>query len=202
MPRIILSLGKKILWELTLVQQRTTIGRAPHNDVVIDHPAISAEHAMIGIGQDGAFLEDLNSTNGTQINGQPIRKHFLQDRDVVNLAKYQIRYLAEDDSVQPDENLSQNITNRLNDGPIAKVEILHDQFRKKEIPLIKPLTTIGLPGAYVVVIKHDVAGYMVSRMEGSQAPSINGRQLGPKPEILKHGDLINVSSIEMRFCLA
>ena len=202
MPRIILSLGKKILREFTLGQPRTTIGRAPHNDVVIDHPAISAEHAVIGIGQDGAFLEDLNSTNGTQINGQPIRKHFLQDQDVVNLAKYQIRYLAEDQSVQPDENASQDISNRHAEGPIAKVEILHDQSSKKEIPLTKSLTTIGLPGAYIVVIKQDPAGYMVSRVEGSQAPSVNGRQIGAQPEILKHGDLINVSNIEMRFCLA
>lgn len=202
MSRIILSLGKKILRELALVRQRTTIGRAPHNDVVIDHPAISAEHAVIGIGQDGTFLEDLNSTNGTQINGQPIRKHFLQDRDVINLAKYQIRYLADDDNLQPDENSPQNISDRLSEGLIAKVEILHDQSRKKEIPVTKPLTTIGLPGAYVVVIKQGSTGYMVSRVEGSQAPSINGRQIGLKPEVLKHGDLINVANIEMRFCLA
>ncbi|MFC7517083.1 FHA domain-containing protein [Herbaspirillum sp. GCM10030257] len=202
MPRIILSLGKKVLRELNLVQQRTTIGRAPHNDVVIDHPAISAEHAVITLGQDGTFLEDLNSTNGTQINGQPIRKHFLQDWDVINLAKYQIRYFVGEDNVQPTVNSSRNIGDRLNEGLIAKVEILHDQSRKKEIPLTKPLTTIGLPGAYIVVIKQCSAGYLVSRVEGSQAPSINGRQIGPQPEILRHGDLINVCNIAMRFCLA
>jgi predicted component of type VI protein secretion system len=42
-----------------------------------------------------SFLEDLNSTNGTYVNGQPVKKHFLQNGDVVELGKYKLKYIAE-----------------------------------------------------------------------------------------------------------
>lgn len=74
---ISLSLDGKVLQELALVRKRTTIGRVLHNDLVIDFSALSAEHVAIATIGNDFVLEDLNSTNGTQVNGQPIRKHFL-----------------------------------------------------------------------------------------------------------------------------
>src|ERR1035437_2209961 len=82
--------------EVPLAKERITIGRRPHNDIVIDDLAISAEHAVIVTVCNDSFLEDLNSTNGTQINGQPVKKHFLQDSDVIELAQYRLRYVADD----------------------------------------------------------------------------------------------------------
>lgn len=71
------------------------MGRKPHNDIQIDNLAISGEHAVIITLLNDSFLEDLNSTNGTFVNGQPIKKHFLQNGDVVELGKYRLKYVNE-----------------------------------------------------------------------------------------------------------
>src|SRR5436189_4854257 len=48
------------------------IGRAPDNDVQIEHPTISATHCEIEVQSDSLILRDCDSTNGTFIDGQPI----------------------------------------------------------------------------------------------------------------------------------
>jgi len=95
MAKLILSLDGMVLREYALSKERTTIGRKSHNDVVIDNLAVSGEHAMIMTILNDSFLEDLGSTNGTLVNGQPIKKHFLQNNDVVELGKYRLKYQSE-----------------------------------------------------------------------------------------------------------
>ncbi|MGE5791810.1 MAG: FHA domain-containing protein [Bacteroidota bacterium] len=82
-----------VLKEITLGKERTTIGRKPHNDIQIDNLAVSGEHAVIVTILNDSFLEDLGSTNGTLVNGQPIKKHFLQSNDVIELGKYKLKYI-------------------------------------------------------------------------------------------------------------
>ncbi len=95
MAKLILSLDGLVLKEYELTKERTTIGRKPHNDVQIDNLAVSGEHAVIVTILNDSFLEDLGSTNGTLVNGQPVKKHFLQNNDVVELGKYKLKYLSE-----------------------------------------------------------------------------------------------------------
>lgn len=77
-----------------LVKESTiTIGRAPHNTLVIQDPAVSGEHAAIMSLQGELILEDMDTTNGTKVNGQPVKKHFLQDGDLVALGRYTVRYV-------------------------------------------------------------------------------------------------------------
>ena len=61
----------------------TTIGRAPLNQIVIDNPAVSAQHAIIGRSADSYRLKDLDSTNGTQVNGVFITDVELKDGDKI-----------------------------------------------------------------------------------------------------------------------
>jgi pSer/pThr/pTyr-binding forkhead associated (FHA) protein len=91
--KLILSMDGLVLKEITLAKERTTIGRKPHNDIQIDNLAVSGEHAVIVTILNDSFLEDLGSTNGTLVNGQPIKKHFLQSNDVVELGKYKLKYV-------------------------------------------------------------------------------------------------------------
>lgn len=91
-PRIIIAGHDQAERELVLNKEKTAIGRAPQNDIVIDDLAISGEHAVIAIRHGEVVLEDLDSTNGTKINGQPVKKHFLQDGDVIELGHSTIRY--------------------------------------------------------------------------------------------------------------
>src|SRR3990170_1971599 len=95
MAKLILSMDGLILKEYTLAKERTTIGRKPHNDIQIDNLAVSGEHAVVVTILNDSFLEDLGSTNGTLVNGQPVKKHFLQNNDVVELGKYKLKYIHE-----------------------------------------------------------------------------------------------------------
>src|SRR6266540_295986 len=95
MAKLILSMDGQVLKEIPLSKERITIGRKAHNDVQIDNLAVSGEHAVIVSIMDDAFLEDLGSTNGTMVNGKTVKKHFLQDNDVVELGKYKLKYVAE-----------------------------------------------------------------------------------------------------------
>ena len=95
MAKLILSMDGLVLKEIALTEERTTIGRKPHNDIQIDNLAVSGEHAVIVTILQDSFLEDLGSTNGTVVNGQPIKKHFLQNSDVVELGKYKLKYVNE-----------------------------------------------------------------------------------------------------------
>lgn len=92
MAKLILSVDGMILKEIPLVKERMTIGRKPHNDIQIDNLAISGEHAVVVTILNDSFLEDLGSTNGTSVNGHSIKKHFLQNGDVVELGKYRLKY--------------------------------------------------------------------------------------------------------------
>ena len=93
--KLILSMDGLVLKEIALTKERTTIGRKPHNDIQIDNLAVSGEHAVIVTILNDSFLEDLGSTNGTLVNGQPIKKHFLQNNDVVELGKYKLKYVSD-----------------------------------------------------------------------------------------------------------
>ena len=95
MAKLILSMDGLVLKEVPLTKERTTIGRRPHNDIVIDNLAVSGEHAVIVTILNDSFLEDLGSTNGTMVNSQPIKKHFLQNNDMVELGKYKLKFVAD-----------------------------------------------------------------------------------------------------------
>lgn len=95
MAKLILSMDGLVLKEIPVTKERTTIGRKPHNDIQIDNLAISGEHAVIVTILNDAFLEDLNSTNGTYVNGQPVKKHALKDNDIVELGKYRLKFLKD-----------------------------------------------------------------------------------------------------------
>ena len=95
MAKLILSMDGLVLKEISLSKERTTIGRKAHNDIQIDNLAVSGEHGVIVTILNDSFLEDLGSTNGTLVNGQPIKKHFLQPNDVIELGKYKLKYINE-----------------------------------------------------------------------------------------------------------
>jgi pSer/pThr/pTyr-binding forkhead associated (FHA) protein len=95
MAKLILSMDGLVLKEIPLAKERTTIGRKPHNDIQIDNLAVSGEHAVIVTILNDSFLEDLGSTNGTVVNGNAIKKHFLQNNDIIELGKYKLKFVGE-----------------------------------------------------------------------------------------------------------
>lgn len=93
MARLILSIDGQVMAEYNMSKERYTIGRLPDNDVRIDNPTVSGHHSLIINILNDSFLEDLNSTNGTYVNGKLIKKHALQHGDVVTVGKHQLRYV-------------------------------------------------------------------------------------------------------------
>lgn len=91
--KLILSMDGAVLQEYVLGKERMTIGRKPHNDIVIDNLAVSGEHAAVVTILNDSFLEDLDSTNGVMVNGVAVKKHFLQNNDLIEIGKYKLRYL-------------------------------------------------------------------------------------------------------------
>lgn len=110
MARIVISLDGKIIKRWKLDKEVTTLGRAPVNDIEIDDPFISSEHLTITNTTSGPVLADLGSTNRTIVNGETISTHLLQDDDIIQLGKFEIKYFGDNKSrgmVQPSSPVDQ-----------------------------------------------------------------------------------------------
>ena len=111
-------MGKLVLYmpdgstrEIPLARERIRIGRRPDNDIPLPFPAVSGEHAAIVTILADSFLEDLGSTNGTFVNGKPVTKHFLRDRDRIDVGRENFIYYA-DDTAKPDPLPPELLNNR------------------------------------------------------------------------------------------
>ena len=227
MAKLILSMDGLVLKEIVLDKERLTIGRKPHNDIQIDNLAISGEHAVVVTILADSFLEDLNSTNGTLVNGQPIKKHFLRTNDVIELGKYKLKYMTDAAAAQPaeadaaikrppaprapgelqlapgEQGVRSNIgvTSRPTAVPPAAIQLLNGPNAGKELALQKTLTTIGKPGTQVAVIARRPHGYFITHVEGSSYPVVNGEQLDAQAHPLGDHDVIEIAGIKMEFFL-
>jgi len=104
MARLVLSLDGQSLAEYNMSRERYTIGRLPDNDIRIDNPAVSGHHALIINILNDSFLEDLNSTNGTYVNGKLIKKHALTHGDVITIGHHHLRFVdSQVESSEQDE---------------------------------------------------------------------------------------------------
>lgn len=223
MPRLVLSLDGVVLREVNLTKDRTTIGRRSHNDLVIDNLAVSGEHAVMIMSGHDVYLEDLGSTNGTTVNGQPIKKHLLQHADTVEIGKYRIRFLLNGEgegASNVDIDTSQPLRREFyGPGPstiqirppgaslddaqqthsTAMVKILSGANAGRELALVKALTTIGRPGHQVAVITRRPTGYFIAHVEGDVYPMVNGQNLGSAAHPLKDKDVIELAGVKMEF---
>jgi FHA domain len=94
-PKMILSIDGVVIREVQLVKDKVAVGRRPYNDIVIDSLAVSGEHAMVHLMDDQAHIEDLNSTNGTYVNGRAVKKQQLQHEDTIGVGKYTLQFLQD-----------------------------------------------------------------------------------------------------------
>ncbi|MFZ4550657.1 MAG: FHA domain-containing protein [Aquabacterium sp.] len=96
MGKLVVSLDGVVIKEVQITKDKTSLGRRPYNDIVIDNLAVSGEHAVMQMVGSDVFIEDLNSTNGTYINGKAVKKQLLQHNDTVEIGKYKIKYMVEE----------------------------------------------------------------------------------------------------------
>ncbi len=108
MARLVLSLDGQVLAEYNMSKERYTIGRLPDNDIRIDNAAVSGHHALIINILNDSFLEDLNSTNGTYVNGKIIKKHALQHGDVITVGHHALRFV-DGEADEPDDEFEKTM---------------------------------------------------------------------------------------------
>jgi predicted component of type VI protein secretion system len=277
MAKLILSIDGQLIQEFALGKERTTIGRKPHNDIQIDNLAVSGEHAIIMTILNDSFLEDLGSTNGTLVNGQPVKKHFLQSGDTIEIGKYTLKYLneapasmsrAESEKTTVLRAPSVAAANRQTRGPtdtqtntsiratsgssdaganaqpaaaagvatlaptasipsepavspaaspqpaqpaasaaatatrgVGTIQILSGPNAGKELPLTKPVTTLGKPGVQIAVIAKRSQGHFITHVEGAIFPMVNGKTLDAQAHQLDDHDIIELAGVKMEFFL-
>lgn len=100
MAKLIFSMDGVVIREFALQKERTTLGRKASNDIQVDNLAVSGEHAVIFTMLNDSFVEDLNSTNGTFVNGKPVRRHLLQSGDVIELGKHKLKYVNDGKGIE------------------------------------------------------------------------------------------------------
>ena len=119
--KLILSMDGGIIKDYPLNKERITIGRKAHNDIVIDNLAVSGEHAAVVTILNDSFLEDLDSTNGLEVNGKPTKKHFLQNNDVIEIGKYRLKYITDQITQTTPEDFERTMVLR---APAKKEEVV------------------------------------------------------------------------------
>ena len=195
MPRMVVAIDGVVVKEVLLTQERTTVGRRPYNDVVIDNLAVSGEHAVIVMSGDDVELQDLGSTNGTYVNGKPIKRQLLRNGDVVEMGKYQIRFLLDAPVSGYDKALAAAATQ----GSIGVVRVVTGPASGREVALTKVVTTIGKPGVAVASITRRHNSFVLAHVDGGELPRLNGAAIGSDPVPLKGGDRIILAGAEMEF---
>jgi len=188
MPKMIISLDGVVLKEVQLTKDRTSLGRRPYNDIVIDNMAVSGEHAVLQLSGNETYIEDLNSTNGTYVNGKTVKKQQLQPDDVVEIGKYKIQYVSQS---QP----SSAGTGAAN----GAIKVMSGPAAGREMALVKAVTTLGKPGVAVASITKRPRGFVIAHVEGVSQPMVNGMAVGMEGMALKDGDKIELAGTQMQF---
>ena len=201
MGKLVVSLDNVVIKEFQITKERTTLGRRPYNDIVIDNLAVSGEHAVLTAAQSDVYIEDLNSTNGTYINGKAVKKQLLSNNDVVEVGKYRIKFLAEEaEDYEKTMILRPGAFGRAPGavGP-ASIKVRNGGAAGREVLLTKVVTTVGKPGVQVASVTKRPGGYVLSHVEGSRRPNVNGQPVGEEAISLKHGDIIDLAGTQMQF---
>lgn len=156
MAKLHFSLDGNPMGEFELDKERITIGRRPTNQIHIDNLAVSGVHAVIvTIGND-SFLEDLNSTNGTTVNGKTIKKHVLQHEDMIEFGKYQLKYINENHKADTSDGFEK--TMMILPKQSAQVKVSAEKQKEAEKAEIVPIEEVSqVPEAAPDITEEDSA---------------------------------------------
>jgi hypothetical protein len=227
MGKLVVSLDGVVIKEVQITKDKTTLGRRPYNDIVIDNLAVSGEHAVLQMVGADVFIEDLNSTNGTYINGKAIKKQLLTHNDTVEIGKYKIKYLVDEGGDyektmimrpgaaqspygQPAPHHAGGAGHAGLGAPFsaapapaplqaALIKVLNGAAAGREVTLTKVVTTVGKPGVQVASITKRPNGYAFAHVEGATKPSVNGMPLVGDSVPLRNGDVIELAGTQMQF---
>ena len=228
MPKMIVSIDDVVIKEVEISQERTTLGRRPYNDIVIDNLAVSGEHAVVHLHAASGIVEveDIGSTNGTYVNGKAVQRQALRNGDTIEIGKYKVRFLSEEENHNYEKTMVfkpgmvppraaaaavQTPTSAPMPMPptpmpphatppqMAAIRVLSGAAAGREVLLTKVVTTIGKPGVAVASITRRHHGFVLAHVEGPEMPALNGAAIGSEPVTLKNGDHLELAGTTMQF---
>jgi FHA domain len=217
MPQIIVSLDGVDIRQVYLQHESTTVGRKPHHHIVLSDQTVSGDHCSFEqSGLTDVYVVDVGSTNGTYINGKMVRRHLLQDGDVLGIGRFRVKYFSANeltDEAQtlamPLDSFSQSSFAPSSFGQSAastahlqaSLRMLSGSSTGLVMPVVKAVSTYGQPGVAMVAIAHRRHGYYVSCMEAVDAPTLNGMPITDAPVLLQDHDVLELAGTAMEFCL-
>ncbi len=192
----------------------------------MDNLAVSGQHAAIITILNDSFLEDLDSTNGTFVNGKLVKKHALKHGDVITIGKHELKYVN-DDATTDDQDFEKTMIIRpgmashaaaaakaeetappppagigsqvvAEDMPLGKIQVLSGPGAGTELELKKALSTLARPGVQVAVITRRPQGYFITHVEGKH-PLVNGDSIGAQAHALNDHDVVELAGVKMEF---
>ncbi len=229
MPKMIVSLDGIVVKDVVLTKNRTTLGRRPYNDIVIDNLAVSGEHAVVQMSGGQVYIEDLNSTNGTSLNGKAIKRELLNNNDIVEIGKYKVKYFQDTPSddvektpgarsgagsesaparatpssfaVMPSTTMAESYESPSPSAfdGNAAIKVISGGAAGRQVPLVKVVTTIGRIGVSVASITKRRNGFVVAHVEGASRLRINGHPIGADSVPLNDQDILELAGTQMQF---
>ena len=230
MAKLVLSLNGSVLGNYFLEKERFSIGRKPSCDIQINDQGVSKEHAVILTMGNDQILEDMDSTNGTHVNGQGVKRQILQNGDVIEVGRYRLKYVNQKampdmdfdktlmipafdrtklraegaDKVGEDTaSISTAVANARNVKtvfPLGVVRGIAGSVMGREIELVRAITPLGKLGGSAIISRRP-GGYYITHVAGKKYPIVNGKSIGTEPFALDNLDQIEVGADKLQFYL-
>lgn len=201
MPQLIATVQGVEVKHVYLQKDRTTLGRKPGNDIVLDTLVVSGRHCAFDlVGVADVYIEDLGSTNGTYLNDRMVKQRtLLHDGDTIAIGPYRIKYLQASEAPSTFSGTQAFVA----EAPAlqALFEVVTGTSAGLEVPIVKAVTTFGKPGVSVVSVAQRRGGYFVSHLGGPTAPLLNQQPIGGDPVLLSNQDVLDIAGTRMRFQL-
>lgn len=191
MAKLIISLDGVTVREVALDRDHISLGRRPYNHIVLDNLAVSGDHAIFQYVDGAFYVEDVNSTNGTSVNGVKVKRQQLWHGDVIGIAKFRLRF----DFPLEEERVEPQVTGVLN----SSIRVISGPSAGRTVKLTKPVTTLGKPGIAVASITRRAENFVLRYIEGSRPLTCNGNVIAARDHILVDGDEIDLAGVQMCF---
>ncbi len=185
MAKLILSVDGQVLNEFPLDKERVTIGRKSDNDIPVDNLAVSGKHAVIITILNDSFMEDLGSTNGTLVNGASVKRHFLQDGDVVEIGKHKLKYVNETPSSTTAEEFEKTMVLRRPSDLAPQVSAVDRVASETQVGARSTVTSRTAVGSNVRAPNGGAAPAVAVAPSVGMVQVLNGQNAGKTLELTK-----------------
>jgi pSer/pThr/pTyr-binding forkhead associated (FHA) protein len=216
--KLILTLDGEVVREYPLGMQTLSLGRKHGNDIQLNDLTASGRHALISSIPNYVFIEDLDSTNGTLVNGNHIKKVALEHGDVIQIGHHQFTYLCQEEAkyeptmfVKAEFDETQFIyeddahQSHVKGQPLAGLRSLAGSLTKPVMELRKAYSSIGFQGKRMALISRGSKGYTITAVVSTRSrratdiPLVNGIPISTEPQRLQENDIINIAGFEVEF---